>query len=353
MEENNLKLTARSIEIFTELVDAYIETGEAVGSRLLSKRSQYSLSSATIRNIMSDLEDLELLYAPHTSSGRVPTQLGLRYFINGLLECKDFEKGFNEKENKQVLELLNNNKETNIQTLLEQATSLISGLSKCVGIVMTPKTDPLIRKIEFVLLNQEQLLVIMIGENGTIENRIIKVLPNINESDLQQSSNYLSAKLRGKTLSQGLKSLWKELEDEKNCFDSLTTQIVSQGIEIFRTGDSEASLILRGQANLLENIDELDELKNIKTLFDAIDTKSTMVKLLDSVTKADGIKVFIGSESEYFNITGCSLVVSPYKSSDNRIIGAIGVIGHANMQYRRIIPLVNYTSKIIGKLLKN
>lgn len=344
--EDTSHLTSRSLEIFKELVDAYIETGEAVGSRLLSKRSQFALSSATIRNIMADLEEMGLLYAPHTSAGRIPTESGLRYFINGLLECTNFEQ----VDSRQFEELLQTN-HSSIQSILEQATALLSGLSECAGVVLAPRMDSILKRIEFVSINAKQILVIMVSQNGQVENRIIPGPLNIDSAQLQQISNYLSERLEGKTLADGLALMERELHKERNHFDELTSQLLKQGLEVWKTSESEASLILKGQANLLENIEEIEEVKNIQHLFDALDTKLTMVSLLDSVAKADGIQVFIGSENPYFNVAGCSLIISPYRSADKRIIGAIGVIGPAHMKYRRIIPLVDYTSKIVSKLL--
>ncbi|MDR0633025.1 MAG: heat-inducible transcriptional repressor HrcA [Holosporales bacterium] len=346
MEDKIFNLSARSLEIFRELVDAYIETGEAVGSRLLSKRSPSPLSSATIRNIMADLEDIGLLYAPHTSAGRIPTETGLRFFVDELLEVSNFE----DFENEKVFDLMNS-QEQETSEILEKATSILSGLSKCAGVVSSPKTDPIIQKINFVSLSAEQILVIIVSESGHVENRIISAPANIDSSLLQSLSNYMSHILQGRTLSDGIKTMEAELSEHKNDFDQLSAEILQQGIEIWKNDDFSGSMILKGHANLLENIEELRELNNIRDLFEIMETKHTMLNLLNFASKANGIQVFIGSENPYFQISGCSLVLSPYKSADGHVVGAIGVIGPAHMKYRKIIPLVNYTSKIISKIL--
>lgn len=344
--EHSSSLTARSLEIFNELVDAYIETGEAVGSRLLSKRSKFALSSASIRNVMADLEEMGLLYSPHTSAGRIPTEAGLRFFIDGLLECSNLQDVHEEE-----IDLLLATKHSNVQSILEQATALLSGLSQCAGVVLAPRTDPTLQHIEFVALNPKQILVVIVTQGGQVENRIVPSTRKTDQSQLQQISNYLSDRLRGKTLSEGLILLEQELTDQRNDFDTLAQQIMKKGLEVWQTEESEASLILRGHAHLLENVDEIGELKNIQHLFDAMETKTTMVSLLNTITQADGIQIFIGSENPYFQVSGCSLVVSPYKSADSKIVGALGVIGPTHMKYRRIIPLVDYTSRIISRLL--
>lgn len=344
MSDIDQKLNSRSIELFLELVDAYIETKEAVGSRLLSKRSQFDISSATIRNIMADLEDLGLLYAPHTSAGRIPTEAGLRFFINSILECSDIETFDNE------FKLLYENG-NNTGNILENITSVLSGLSKCAGIVSSPKADPIIKKIDFVLLSDDNLLTIIVSENGHVENRMSKFKTRIDQDKLQILSNYMSSKLTGHTLSQGLYLIKKEIEDHKHNLDKLSEELLKQGIEVWRDENKSDSMILKGYANLLDNIDEIEELNDIKDLFETMDTKTTMLQLLNSASKADGVQVFIGSENPYFQISGCSLVLSPYKSNDGKIIGSVGVIGPTHMEYRKIIPLVNYTSKVISKFL--
>lgn len=295
---------------------------------------------------MADLEDNGLLYSPHTSAGRRPTEAGLRYFVNGLLECADFAAVPSE-----AFDALLADPGVNRQAVLEKATALLSQLSQCAGVLVAPRSDPILKHIEFISLNENQILVILVSQSGQVENRVITNGPKLDASQLQQISNYLSERLCGKNLADGCALLQQERRNQRGDFDALMAQLARQGLEIFETNEEEAALIMRGHAHLLENVDELDELREVRQLFDALETKTTMVKLLTSVASADGIQVFIGSENPYFQLSGCSLIVSPYRSQDRKVVGAIGVVGPEHMQYRRIIPLVNYTSHIISRLL--
>lgn len=344
------QLPERSLEIFRALVDAYIETGEAVGSRLLAKRSPYALSSATIRNIMADLEDMGLLYAPHTSAGRIPTEAGLSLFVNGLLECSAFE-GDTALE-RTLEEHLGEAQEDEVEAVLERATTLLSGLSRYAGIILSPKSDPILERIEFVPLSPTQLLVVILSNTGHVENRLIAHDRDLKAEELKQLSNYLSTYLKGKTLAQGLAWVQAELKKQEHRFNQKAARLVQQGLETWSKAHRSSSLILKGQANLLGAIEEQEELTPIRHLFEAIETKQTMVHLLDATSQADGIQVFIGSENPNFNVSGCSLIAASYHSPDNRIVGALGVIGPSNMHYRQVIPLVSCASRIISRLLQ-
>ncbi|MDR1597633.1 MAG: heat-inducible transcriptional repressor HrcA [Holosporales bacterium] len=341
------QLTTRSLEIFKELVDAYIETGEAVGSRLLSKRSQFPLSSATIRNIMADLEDVGLLYAEHTSAGRIPTEAGLKFFVKGLLESSDVRNA----ENEDIARILESKANEGIDSILEQATSILSSLSKCAGVVLSPRSDHILRQIEFVLLQRDQILVVIISQSGHVENRIISHDEEIAQDQLDILSKYLSEYLYGKTLAQGQLLVQNELSTQKDKFSAIATDILQRGLQAAAEQKS-SSLILKGQANLLDGVEEIEELETVRHLFEAIETKKTMINLLNATSKADDIQVFIGAENTHFDMTGCSLIASPYKSPTNRVIGAIGVIGPTSMNYRQVIPLVNCMSKVINRLLE-
>ncbi|MDR0625317.1 MAG: heat-inducible transcriptional repressor HrcA [Holosporales bacterium] len=342
-------LSERSLEVFRELVDTYIETGEAVGSRLLSKRSTIPRSSATIRNIMADLEDIGLLYAPHTSAGRIPTESGLRFFVNELLEVSNFDYF----ENETISNLINKTGgkvETN--EILEKVSSLLSGLAQCAGVVSCPKTNPLIRKIDFVQLGKEQLLVIIVSESGQVENRLVQVPHGIDQSVLESLTNYASSRLCGRVLSDGIATIESELREHRGDCEQIS-DVLRPGLEALKTdSQDQESIFLNGRANLLNKVEEMEELCDVRNLFEIMETKSTMLNLLNSVASADGIQVFIGSENPYFKVSGCALVLAPYKTPDNHCIGALGVIGPTNMKYREVIPLVNYTSKIISKILR-
>ncbi len=340
------ELNDRSVEVFREIIDTYIETGEPVGSRTLSRRLRQPLSPATIRNVMADLEEAGLLYAPHTSAGRLPTDAGLRYFVDGLLEVgdiKDTERAEIERRCK--------SSGLSIDSVLEQASAMLSGLSSCAGLVMAPKSDSLLKHLEFVHLAPGRALVVLISQDGNIENRIIDLPPSITQSVLTEASNFLSARIFGRTLVDARNAILNELKQQKAQLDELTAKVVEMGLGVWAGGERGGSLIIKGQSHLLDSVTELTELDQIRSLFQALDTKETLQQLLDASIQADGVQIFIGAENSLFHVSGCSLVVSPYHNAEQKMIGAIGVIGPSRMNYSRIIPLVDYTAKIVGKLL--
>lgn len=342
------ELNKRSLEVFKELVEAYVETGDPVGSRTLSRRLKTSLSPATIRNVMADLEEAGLLYAPHTSAGRLPTEEGLRLFVHGLLEVGNLSK----KEQKVIeTECLQAGKD--IQTLLGQATHLLSGLSKCASLVMAPKIDHPLEHMQLVHLGEGRALMILISQNGVVENRLIEVPKGITTSNLYEATNYLSARLKGKTLKQAQAMVEKDLETHRAHLDELTTKVVSAGLAVWGGGNNEeGTLIINGQSNLLQSVKEIDELEKIRGLFEVLDTKKLSKNLLEASIEAGGVQIFIGAENQLFNLSGCSLITSTYQNSKQEIIGAIGVIGPSRMNYGRIIPLVDYTAKVVSGILR-
>ncbi len=340
------ELNQRSLEIFRQLVDTYVETGEPVGSRTLSRRLRTPLSPATVRNVMADLEEAGLLYAPHTSAGRLPTDDGLRFFVHGLLELGDI----NEQERCHINQLVESTGQS-VDTILEQATTLLSGLSRCAGLVMAPKIDSPLKHIEFVHLSPGRSLVILISEDGVVENRLIEVPAGITPSTLKEATNYLNARLTGRTLGQAKNLIVEELGHFQAHLNELAAKVVAAGLAVWAGGDQGGSLIIKGQSHLLQGVTEVTELEQIRQLFQVLETKETLHELLDASIKADGVQIFIGSDNNLFKLSGCSLVVSPYHNSRHEIVGAIGVIGPARMNYGKIIPLVDYTAKMVGKLI--
>lgn len=340
------ELNERSREVFRRIVESYVETGDPVGSRTLARRLSQNLSPATIRNVMADLQDAGLLYAPHTSAGRLPTEAGLKLFVDGLLEVG----GLTQDERRDI-ESQCAAAGKSYEEAMGEASTMLSGLSRCAGLVLAPKAEAALKHIEFVGLANGRALVVMVAENGIVENRLIDVPLGMPASSLIEASNYLTAKLVGRNLRDARAEIIAELEQHRAQLDALTTRLVEQGIALRSGENGNASLILRGQANLLDNITALEDLERIRGLFQALETKETMAKLVDLAGAAEGVQIFIGAGNELFRNAGFSMIVAPFTNSAEKIVGAIGVIGPTRLNYARIIPMVDYTAKVIGRLV--
>lgn len=340
------ELSERSREIFREIVEAYVETGEPVGSRTLSRRLSVALSPATIRNVMADLEDAGLLYAPHTSAGRIPTEAGMRLFVNGLLEIGQLTE-----DERVRIDTRCRTAGKSLEQALEESVSLLSGLSRCAGLVLAPKTLRALKHIEFVHLAPGRALVVMVTEDGVVENRLVEVPNGLPPSVLVEASNYLNSRLSNRTLEEARAFVLEELETQRSQLDQLTGKVVEAGLAIWAGGDKGGALIVRGQSHLLDDVTALGDLERIRVLFDALEAKEQMVRLLDLTNQAEGVQIFIGSDNELFRLSGCSMIVAPYRDSRERIVGALGVIGPTRLNYARIIPLVDYTARVIGRLI--
>ncbi|HEY9162964.1 MAG TPA: heat-inducible transcriptional repressor HrcA [Magnetovibrio sp.] len=343
------ELNERSREIFRRIVDGYLETGSPVGSRTLSKQPGLGVSPATIRNVMADLEEAGLLFSPHTSAGRQPTEAGLKLFVDGLLEVGNLTR-----EERHSIEGECKSSGSSVEGMLERATQALSGLTHQAGLVVAPKTQAPLKHIEFVALNPGRALVVLVTENGVVENRIIELPLGVMPSALVEATNYLSARLVGRTLEDALASIELELKQHKADLDQLTQKVVEEGIAVWGGAGREsggAALIIKGQSNLLGDMAAQADLEHIRALFQALETKETLAGLIQSADTAEGVQIFIGSQNNLFGLSGCSLVVGPYRDSRERIIGAIGVIGPTRMNYARIIPMVDYTSKLVSRLI--
>jgi heat-inducible transcriptional repressor len=339
-------LDARSAAVLREIVEQYVETGEPVGSRTLSRRLPMSLSPATIRNVMADLTEAGLLFAPHTSAGRLPTENGLRLFVDGLLHFGELA----EDEREAITAALAASGRS-IEDTLAEASSMLSGLSQAAGMVLAPKSEGAIRHIEFVPLGPGRALVILVNADGQVENRIMDTPPGLPPSALQQASNYLNARLSGRSLPELRRIVADEITANRTELDTLSAQVVEAGLATW-TGEGRAgSLIVRGQARLLTEITQIERLAAIQALFDRLEAQETMLRLLELAEQSDGVRIFIGAESGLFGTSGVSMVVAPARSDGGRIVGAIGVIGPTRINYGRIIPVVDYTARVIGRLL--
>jgi len=343
---NVSELSERSREIFRLVVDAYVETGEPVGSRTLSRRLTSSLSPATIRNVMADLEDAGLLYAPHTSAGRLPTEKGMRLFVTGLLELGQLS-GIERQQLDAQAQLSGKS----LEQALSGAIATLSGLSGCAGLVLAPKAQAAFKQIEFIPLGPTRALVVLITHDGQVENRVVDLPEGVPPSALTEASNYLNARLSGLSLEEARSRLLTELHDAQLQLDTLAARVVEAGLAVWAGGEKGGQLIVRGQAHLLDDVNALGDLERIRGLFDALETKETLLSLLDRTHQADGVQIFIGAENDLFSVSGCSMIVAPYHNSQAKIIGAIGVIGPTRLNYARIIPLVDYTAKVVGRLI--
>ncbi len=339
-------LDERSREIFRHIVEAYVETGTPIGSRSLSRRLDVTLSPATIRNVMADLEEMGLLFAPHTSAGRLPTEMGLRLFVDGLLEYGNLSKEEREQIEGRCLAT-----GRGVQEVLEEASAMLSGLSRCAGLVMAPKVEEPLKHIEFVSVGPGRALVVIVFASGVVENRIIDVPMGMPPSSLVEASNYLSARLVGRSLSEAQAVVRQELDQQRAELNELTTRVVEAGLATWGGEDKGGVLIVRGQAQLLEDITAIEDLERIRQLFAALETKEALLRLLDLTDAAEGVQIFIGAENELFGLAGCSMVIAPYNNSNQQLVGAIGVIGPTRIDYARIIPLVDFTARTIERIV--
>lgn len=341
------EFSERTREVFRTIVENYLATGEPVGSRTLSQQLGFNLSPASVRNVMADLEDAGLLYAPHTSAGRLPTQIGLRLFVDGLLEIGNLADDDRRAINNQCAA-----GGLNYENVFEQATSMLSGLSHCAGLVVAPKLNTQLRHIEFVSLSPGKALVVIVTEDGQVENRVIDVPIDMLPSTLVQAGNYLNARLAGRTLEEAHLSIQIELEQHQAELDNLTTKVVEAGLAVWAGAEQPyETLIVRGQSNLLEDLAAADDLERIRKLLDDLENKKEFVHLLDLAHNAEGVRIFIGSENNLFSLSGSSLIVAPFGNVEKNIMGVVGVIGPTRVNYARLIPMVDYTAKVIGQYL--
>ncbi|MGB6963747.1 MAG: heat-inducible transcriptional repressor HrcA [Xanthobacteraceae bacterium] len=343
------QLNERSREIFRLIVESYLATGEPVGSRNLSRILPMTLSPASVRNVMSDLEQLGLVYAPHTSAGRLPTEMGLRFFVYALMQIGDLS----ERDRKAIeAQVAASGQSKSVEGVLTEASGLLSGLSRAAGVVLTAKANPRLKHVEFVRLEPERALVILVGEDGQVENRVLNVAVGLPTSALIEASNFLNARIRGHTLDEVKVEIERTMRESRAELDQLTQRIVADGLASWSGGESdERKLIVRGQAHLLDDLKAIADLERVRLLFDDLETRREVIDLLGRAEQAEGVRVFIGSENKLFSLSGSSTIVAPYHDASGHIVGVLGVIGPTRLNYARIVPMVDYTAKIVSKLL--
>ena len=344
-------LDVRSRDIFRLIVDTYLKEGEPLGSRNLSRMLPHSLSPATVRNVMSDLEHLGLVYAPHISAGRLPTQKGLRLFIDAFMEVGDLSD-----EERRVIEaqVKASGSGATLEQMLTEASQMLSGMSRGAGLVLANKSEAALKHIEFIQLEPTKALVVMVSQNGDVENRVVDLPAGVTTSQLHEASNYLNAHIRGRTLAEAKTEIARLREETRAALDTLSQDLVEKGLAVWAGTESDlpARLIVRGRANLLENVTAQADIELLKHLFEDLETKDGLMQLLDLAEEGSGVRIFIGSENRLFSLSGSSLVVAPYRDKDSRVVGALGVIGPTRLNYARIVPMVDYTAQLISRMLR-
>ncbi|MEA2998806.1 MAG: heat-inducible transcriptional repressor [Sphingomonadales bacterium] len=339
------ELTERAREVFRLLVESYLGSGAPIGSRTLSRLPGLNLSPASIRNVMQDLEELGLLSHPHTSAGRVPTESGLRLFVDGMMQAAEPSA-----EERAAIEG-RIERGGPVEEALTAATAALSGLSACAGIVLVPRREPVLRQLGFVQLSSTQALAVMVGAEGSVENRVVDLPPGITPSALAEIGNYVTARLSGLTLPDARGRLAEEIRDGRTAIDEAAHALIESGLAIWsEDGAQRPVLIVRGQANLLDAVAAAD-LERVRQLLEELEGKAEIVRLLDAARAGEGMKIFIGSENKLFALSGSSVIAAPYRGREGKVVGVVGVIGPTRLNYARVVPMVDFTAQALSRLM--
>jgi heat-inducible transcriptional repressor len=339
------EMTDRARDVFRIVVESYLDTGLPVGSRTLSKVSGLNLSPASIRNVMQDLEESGLLASPHTSAGRMPTDMGLRLFVDGMMQSHEPSQEERDAIEREAGE------QGPVEEALANTTAVLSGLSACAGLVLVPKREPVLRQVGFVPLSHDRALAVIVGDDGSVENRVIDLPPGLPPSTLEQAANYLSAMLAGQTLSQARERLSRQIERERAELDAAARDLIARGLAVWsEDGGRRPVLIVRGQARLIDN-SAAEDLDRVRQLLDELEGKEEIARLLDSAREGDAARIFIGSENKLFALSGSSVIAKPVRALDGRVVGVVGVIGPTRLNYARVVPMVDFTAATLTRLL--
>ncbi len=340
------ELTTRARDVFRVVVETYLDSGVPVGSRTISRLSGLNLSPASIRNVMQDLEEAGLLAHPHTSAGRMPTETGLRLFVDGMMQAAEPTI-----EERAVIEGRLSSAGP-VEDALAAATAALSGLSACAGLVLVPPRQVRVRQFAFVSLSPGQALAILVGDDGSVENRVIALPEGLSADALTEACNYMSARLAGLTLVEAQARIANELRNEKAALDSASRELIERGLAIWsHDGAARPVLIVRGAANLIDDVAMVD-LDRVRQLLDEIEGKEAIALLLGSASNASAAKVFIGAENKLFALSGSSVIAAPYHDRDGRVIGVVGVIGPTRLNYARVVPMVDFTAQTLSQRLR-
>ncbi len=340
------ELSDRTRTIFRLVVESYLENGMPVGSRTISQFAGLSLSPASIRNVMQDLEEAGLLAAPHTSAGRMPTESGLRLFVDGMMQSAEPTAAEQRAIEAQL------KRDGPIEEALAAATSVLSGLSACAGLVLVPKREAVLRQFSFARLSAEKVLAILVGADGTVENRVVEINASVSDSALIEASNYISARLSGLTLTNALAKLDSEIRLEKAALDKASADLVRKGLAVWSIDANDRPiLIVKGQSNLIDDAAAAD-LDRVRQLLDELESKEEIARLVDSARDAQSARIFIGAENNLFSLSGSSVIAAPYREAGGQVVGVVGVIGPTRLNYARIVPMVDFTAQALGRLMK-
>jgi heat-inducible transcriptional repressor len=339
------ELSSRARDVFRLVVESYLGSGAPVGSRTISKIAGLSLSPASIRNVMQDLEELGLLAAPHTSAGRMPTETGLRLFVDGMMQASEPLP----EERAAIEQRLTVGGP--IEDALAAATATLSGLSACAGIVLVPKREPVLRQFGFVPLSHEQALAVLVGSDGTVENRVVDLPSGMTPGMLSQAANYMSERLAGLTLGEAQARVASEIRQGRAALDAVAAELIARGLAVWsEDGASRPVLIVRGQANLIDTAAAAD-LERVRQLLDELEDKEEIARLLDGARAGQGMKIFIGSENKLFSLSGSSVIAAPYHNASGQVVGVVGVIGPTRLNYARVVPMVDFTAQALTRLM--
>jgi heat-inducible transcriptional repressor len=339
------EMSDRARDIFRMVVEAYLDSGQPVGSRTISRTSLLNLSPASIRNVMQDLEEAGLLAAPHTSAGRIPTESGLRLFVDGIMQVAQPRP-----EDRAAIEKLID-RGGPIEEAISNTTAALSGLSACAGIVLVPKEEPVLRQLAFVPLSPRQAVAVVVGSDGSVENRVVDLPAGVTPSMLSEVGNYVSARLSGLTMREAQAKLEAELKAGRAAIDRAAQELVARGLAVWsEDGSRRPVLIVRGQANLIDESAAAD-LERVRQLLDELEGKEEIARLLDRARTGSAMKIFIGSENELFALSGSSVIAAPYRGGDGKVVGVVGVIGPTRLNYARVVPMVDFTAKALSRLL--
>ncbi|MBB5686991.1 heat-inducible transcriptional repressor HrcA [Sphingobium boeckii] len=339
------ELTDRARDIFRVVVESYIESGQPVGSRTISKLSALNLSPASIRNVMQDLEEFGLLAAPHTSAGRMPTESGLRLFVDGMMQAAEPSAQERAAIESQVQGA------GPIEEALAGATAALSGLSACAGLVLVPKREPILKQFGFVQLSRQQALAVLVGSDGSVENRVVELPMGMTPSMLSEAANFMSATLSGLTLSEARLRMERDIGRDRQALDAAAHELITRGLAVWsEDGAQRPVLIVRGQANLID-ADTAADLDRVRQLLDELEGKEEIARLLDSARSGASTRIFIGSENKLFSLSGSSVIAAPYRGQDGRVIGVVGVIGPTRLNYARVVPMVDFTAQTLSRLI--